>query len=160
MMTKVSEFDVACVAKAIYLSEKSAASGESPFGAVVANQSTVLADGSNRTRSSGNPTQHAELVALNSFFDAKTEEPTGILTLYASCEPCLMCLGAAHYSGIKRIVYGVDVRDILVLGSDDPNYSARPVADVAGLEMEILSGVLKDKAFSVLQKFSLTHGGL
>lgn len=148
---KVSQFDRDCMARAIALSKQSADRGESPFGAVISNSNRILAEGSNRTKSTGNPTRHAEIEALNSYFETHGKVDSNSLTLYTSCEPCLMCLGATHYAGIKRIIYGVTVKDILQFGSDDPEYSSEPVAKIAGMNIEFVSGILKDSAIEVLK---------
>lgn len=157
---KLTKFDYLCMEKAIELSKISAENSESPFGAVVADGSRILAEGRNRTRSSKNPTRHAEMEAINELFKSATVIDSKQITLYTSCEPCLMCLGAAHYSGIRRIVYGVDVQDILLFGSDDPDYAVEPVAQAAGLEIDLISGVLKDKALEIIKEYSLLQGSL
>lgn len=160
---KLSSFDMSCMLRAIELSKESAKHEESPFGAVVADNKCekVLSEGYNRTHSSKNPIRHAEIEALNSLFINHPQSYGDLqLTLYSSCEPCLMCLGAAHYAGIKRIVFGVSVKEILQFGSDDPNYSSDPIMHISGMNIEIIGGVLRNEAIEILEDFSKNHGSL
>jgi len=95
------------LARALDLAEECLHTGDPPFGAVVVSGSGLVAVGRNVSVSSGNPLRHAEMEALSAYF-VKTrgsgeEEP---LAVYCSTEPCLMCLGALHWSRISRVVYG------------------------------------------------------
>lgn len=79
-----------------------------PFGAVVVRDGRVLGRGRNRVLGDGDPTAHAEVVAIR---DAARRQRTHDLagaTLYSSCEPCPMCLGALYWAGIQRVVYAAD----------------------------------------------------
>lgn len=90
-----------------------------PFGAVVVRGSTVIGRGCNRVTSSHDPTAHAEIVAIR---DACAKLGTFELVgcdLYASCEPCPMCLSAAYWAHVDRLFYAA-CRDIAAAaGFDD-----------------------------------------
>lgn len=90
-----------------------------PFGALIVRGDTVVGEGCNRVTSSDDPTAHAEIVAIR---DACRRLRTFTLagcTLYASCEPCPMCLAAAHWARVARIVYAADRADAARAGFDD-----------------------------------------
>ncbi len=90
-----------------------------PFGAVVTKSDRIVGVGWNRVVAAGDPTAHAEIVALR---DAARRLGTFRLAgcvLYSSCEPCPMCLGAAYWARVERVVYGADRFDAAAAGFDD-----------------------------------------
>ena len=90
-----------------------------PFGAVVTSGDDIVGEGCNRVTSTSDPTAHAEIVAIR---DACRHLGTFTLagcTLYTSCEPCPMCLAAAYWARLDRIVYGADREDAARTGFDD-----------------------------------------
>lgn len=84
-----------------------AKAGDAPFGAVIVRDAAVVARGCNETRRAGDPTAHAEIVAIR--HAGSLAEGA---TLYASTEPCAMCAAAAQVAGIARIVFGLRERDL------------------------------------------------
>ena len=94
---------------AIALDEAKAAfeAGEVPVGAVVVADGKVIGRGRNRTLESGDPTQHAEMVALRDALAARPGRIPGT-TLYVTLEPCAMCAGAILLARVDRVVYGCD----------------------------------------------------
>ncbi len=80
--------------------------GDQPFGAVLSRDGEVIATGRNLENSTFDPTAHAETMALrNAGTSTKTLRFPGA-TLYASWEPCPMCLGAIMAAGVSRLVLG------------------------------------------------------
>lgn len=78
--------------------------GNDGYGAVVVQAGSVVARGRNITKTSGDPTNHAELVALREAAGKLGAEELHGSTLYASFDPCPMCLGAILVSGIATLV--------------------------------------------------------
>ena len=102
-----------------------------PFGAVVVREGEVLGRGCNRVLESGDPTAHAEVTAIRDACSAAGGFSLEGCTLYTSCEPCPMCLGAAYWARVDRIVYANTRRDAAAIGfSDDFIYRelARPMS--------------------------------
>lgn len=90
-----------------------------PFGAVIVYEGRVVGCGWNRVTSSNDPTAHAEVVAIREAAAALgTFQLTGCV-LYASCEPCPMCLGAAYWARVDRIVFAASRQDAARAGFDD-----------------------------------------
>jgi guanine deaminase len=90
-----------------------------PFGSVIVRNGAVIASGWNQVTSTNDPTAHAEVVAIRgaSAF-LKTYSLEGC-TLYASCEPCPMCLCATYWARVDRLVFAASRDDAAVAGFDD-----------------------------------------
>lgn len=99
--------------------EKMLAGAGGPFGAIIALDGVVVAQGWNRVTSSNDPTAHAEIVCIrNACATLQTFDLTGY-ELFVNCEPCPMCLAAAYWAKLKRIVYGADHNDAAAIGFAD-----------------------------------------
>lgn len=80
--------------------------GEIPVGAVIARGGEVISVGYNRRELDGDPTAHAEMVAIRAAAKALGGRRLNGLTLYVTLEPCPMCAGAIVMAGLSRVVYG------------------------------------------------------
>jgi tRNA(Arg) A34 adenosine deaminase TadA len=104
---------------ALSLAVENVERGGGPFGAIVVADGEIIARGANRVTASHDPTAHAEVVAIRSACDAREHfELTGC-TLYTSCEPCPMCMGAIYWSRLDRVVYAATRIDAAEAGFDD-----------------------------------------
>ena len=105
---------------AIDLSAKSVEEGGGPFGAVIVNkEGEIIAASHNCVTLNNDPTAHAEVMAIREACQKlKTFDLSGC-TLYASCEPCPMCLSAIYWAGIDRICYANTKRDAAAIAFDD-----------------------------------------
>ena len=90
-----------------------------PFGAVVVQGGREVASGANRVLAANDPTAHAELEAIRAACAALgTYDLTGC-DLYASCEPCPMCLAACNWARLARVFYAGTRDDAAAAGFDD-----------------------------------------
>lgn len=90
-----------------------------PFGAIVVKDQKIVGHGQNQVTSSLDPTAHAEVNAIrDACQQLKTFELSGC-TLYTSCEPCPMCLGAIYWARIDRIVFAATRHDAASANFDD-----------------------------------------
>lgn len=90
-----------------------------PFAALVVRDGDVLGRGTNVVTTINDPTAHAEITAIRRACDAQDDfELTGC-TLYATCEPCPMCLGAAYWARLDRVYYAATRADAAAAGFDD-----------------------------------------
>jgi tRNA(Ile)-lysidine synthase len=87
--------------------ELAAAAGEVPVGAAVVRDGELLAAARNRTEADGDPSAHAEVLALRAAASAGDRRLEGA-TLYVTLEPCPMCFGAVLQTRVARVVYGAD----------------------------------------------------
>ena len=111
--------DRAFMQMAIELSIENIDQGGGPFGAVIVRNGHVVAKGANRVVPNNDPTAHAEVVAIrNACRELQTFDLSGC-TVYASCEPCPMCLSAIYWAGIERICYANTKRDAAAIAFDD-----------------------------------------
>jgi tRNA(Arg) A34 adenosine deaminase TadA len=103
-----------------------------PFGAVVARGDEWIAEGSNEVTSALDPTAHAEVVAIREACRKLGSHSLAGCQLYASCEPCPMCLGAAYWARVDALYFAASREDAQAIGFDDARIYEelqRPVAE-------------------------------
>ena len=101
--------------EAIRLANESVNCGGGPFGAVIVKDGKVIAGSSNSVTIDNDPTAHAEVNTIREACRRLGTFDLSGCTIYTSCEPCPMCLGAIYWARISRIFYGnnrKDARDI------------------------------------------------
>lgn len=142
------------MARALELAAEAGAEGDVPVGAVVVDATgAVIGEGRNTRERDGDPTGHAEVVALRAAAEAKGEWRLDGCTLVVTLEPCPMCAGAGVLARIPRIV----------LGAWDPKMGAcGSVWDVvrdrrSTHRVEVVGGVREDEATSLLVRFFADH---
>lgn len=108
------------MARAIELSLENIRSNKGgPFGALIVSDGKILSEGTNRVTSTNDPTAHAEIVAIREACRKLGRfELTGC-ELYATCEPCPMCLGAIYWSRPARVYFAANSADAAKIGFDD-----------------------------------------
>lgn len=127
-----------------------------PYGAIIVKDNQIIGRSDSNTVVSKSAFSHAELIAIE---DAMTHlggnlcaEGGKDVTIYSSCEPCAMCMGAILYTGIERLVYGATLEDskeavneILAKAKNIANAcSNRNIEIVGELEREKANNVIKD----------------
>lgn len=121
--------DEAMMRRAIALSLEMMRSNKGgPFGAVVARDGVLIAEGFNQVTTAKDPTAHAEITAIRRACQAlDTFDLTGC-EIYTSCEPCPMCLGAIYWARLDRIWFANDRNDAAAIGfRDDALYHEIPL---------------------------------
>ena len=104
--------DEAHMKRAVALSLKGIELGHGgPFGAVVVRGGAVVGEGWNEVLHTQDPTAHAEVVAIRNACRQMASYDLSGCEIYASCEPCPMCLGAIYWARIGRVYYSVNRRD-------------------------------------------------
>jgi tRNA(adenine34) deaminase len=91
---------------ALQLAADAAAAGEAPVGAVVVLDGQVLAAERNRMKSLGDPTAHAEMLAIRAALAARGSGRLDGCDLYVTLEPCAMCAGAIAHARLRRVYFG------------------------------------------------------
>jgi tRNA(adenine34) deaminase len=126
---------------AIAEAQAAAAMGEVPVGAVIVVGGTIIGRGGNRRESAGDPTAHAEILAIRESSRAVGGWRLVGATLYVTQEPCPMCAGAIVNARIDRVVYGCDnpkagaVRTLYKL-LEDPRLNHRVQVEQSALASE------------------------
>lgn len=105
--------------RAIALAAEGMGDGGGPFGAVVVKDGRIIGEGCNRVTSGNDPTAHAEIVAIREACTALGDFSLAGCDIYASCEPCPMCLSAIYWARIGRIFYAATREDAARIGFDD-----------------------------------------
>ena len=90
-----------------------------PFGAVIIKDGRIVAQGHNEVLKTNDPTAHAEVVAIRKASALLGRFDLSDCEMYASCEPCPMCLSAIFWSRIKTVHYGCTKQDAAAIGFDD-----------------------------------------
>lgn len=115
-----NERDADFLHRAIELAIGNVALHRGPFGALVVDGDQVLAEGSNEVTASWDPTAHAEIVAIRGACARRRGERWLIgCTLFASCEPCPMCLSACYWADVGRVVFAATRHDAEAAGFRD-----------------------------------------
>lgn len=134
------------------LEEAAAATGtgDVPVGAVVLDAAgTVIARGRNRREADGDPTAHAELVAIRSAARAADGWRLTGMTLVVTLEPCTMCAGAVVASRLDRLVYGAEDPRAGAVGSIWDVVRDQRLAPVP----EVIGGVLAAESLDMIRRF-------
>lgn len=103
-----SDRDPDWLGQAIDLARDNVEAGGWPFGAVIVLDGASVATGVNEVLAKGDPTAHAEVMAIREACRVLKDINLNGAVLYASCEPCPMCLAAMRWAGLTEIVYAAD----------------------------------------------------
>jgi guanine deaminase len=90
-----------------------------PFGAIVVKNGKIIGEGCNRVTSTNDPTAHAEVVAIREACQNLNSFQLEDCTIYTSCEPCPMCLGAIYWARPKQMFFACNREDAARVGFDD-----------------------------------------
>lgn len=106
--------------RAIDLAIENVRSGHGgPFGAVIVRGSEIIAEGVNQVTSHNDPSAHAEIVAIRRACELTGHFELNNCEIYASCEPCPMCLGAIYWARLGRLYFAANRQDAAAIGFDD-----------------------------------------
>lgn len=105
--------------RAIHLAEDGITDGSGPFGAVIVRKGEIVSEATNKVVHSNDPTAHAEVLAIRQASKILATHDLSDCTLYTSCEPCPMCLGAIYWAGIRTIFFAADRHDAEAAGFSD-----------------------------------------
>ena len=149
-MTPFSPADLAAMESALEQARLALTTSDVPFGAVVIDETgVVIGVGRNEREALGDPTAHAEVLALRAAATHRGEWRLSGCSLVVTLEPCTMCAGAAVLARVDRIVFGAHDEKAGAAGSmwdlvRDRRLNHRP---------EVISGVLAEESASLLREF-------
>jgi len=142
------------MAQALLLAESALADDDVPVGALVIDAAgVVIGRGRNTRERDGDPTGHAEIIAIREAAAARGEWRLEGCTLVVTLEPCTMCAGAIVSARLERLVFGAFDDKAGAVGSlwdvvRDRRLNHRP---------EVVSGVLAEQSTAMLQQFFAQH---
>ena len=105
--------------EAIALSKQSIANGGGPFGAVIVKDGKIIAKASNSVTNDNDPTAHAEVNAIRLATKKLNTFDLSGCSIYSSCEPCPMCLGAIYWALLDALYFANTRDDAKAIGFDD-----------------------------------------
>jgi tRNA(adenine34) deaminase len=142
------------MALAIEESHKGLRLGERPFGSVVVREHQIVGRAYAVVDSSGDPTAHAETLAIRAATATLRSPSLNGCTLYTSCEPCPMCAGAMFAAHIDRLVIGGSSETLMRLSGRQPrSYSVEKLTKQMNMNLEVIRGVLQAEAEKVLAAY-------
>ena len=116
----MSTTDTHFLQKTITLAAENVRTGNGgPFAAIITKNNEIIAEGTNTVTLTNDPTAHAEITAIRKACEALNSYQLEGCTLYSSCEPCPMCLGAIYWSRLERLVFAADKHQAEKAGFDD-----------------------------------------
>ena len=150
-----SDLDRAWMARALEMARAGGLRGEVPVGAVIVHAGKVLAESHNRTAAEGDPTAHAESVAIRTAARRLGDWRLIGCTLYTTLEPCAQCAGAVVLARIPRLVFAAHDPKAGMAGSlgnlvQDGRLNHR---------VELLGGVLAQESSELLRDFFRARRG-
>jgi len=104
---------------AIDLACENVANGGGPFGALIVKEQRIISSSGNRVTPNLDPTAHAEIMAIRMACQELGDFQLIDCTLYTSCEPCPMCLGAIYWARLKDVYFACNRFDAAASGFDD-----------------------------------------
>lgn len=142
--------DTAAMRRCLVLAAEARAAGDIPVGAVVTDAAgAVIGEGCNLREATGDPTGHAEIVALRAAAATRGTWNLDGCTLTVTLEPCPMCAGALLQARISRLVFGAWDDKAGAAGSQYDLVRDRRLP----VRAEVVGGVLADDATALLRDF-------
>lgn len=135
--------------QAYYEAEKALKMGEIPVGAVIIKDNMIVGRGHNMVENLGDPTAHAEMIAITAACESIGEKYLNDCTMYVTLEPCPMCAGALVWSKIKTVVFGA---------SDDKAGACGTLLNIAqnkslNHSIEVIQGIMEADCSEILLHF-------
>ena len=140
--------------KAINLALDARNAGNEPFGAILVKDNEIVMIGENEINTLSDPTHHAEIGLIrkycveNRIFDLKE------LTLYTSCEPCVMCSGAMVWSNLGKIVYSVSHNQLAKIAGSNIMISSKEVFEKSPNYPVLVEKVLNEEGLKVFDNYT------
>jgi tRNA(Arg) A34 adenosine deaminase TadA len=150
-MTKKNEY---FMRRAISLAQKGIDSNSGgPFGAVVVKNGEIVGEGCNRVTSTNDPTAHAEVVAIRNACKNLDSFQLDDCVLYASCEPCPMCLGAIYWARPAGIYIACTREDAANIGFDDQFIYQEIEKEVAQRQIKTVN-LMREEGLKVFENWA------
>ncbi len=123
-----------------------------PFGAIVVKDGQIIGRGNNCVTSTNDPTAHAEIVAIRDACKNTNSFKLDDCVIYASCEPCPMCLSAIYWSHIKKVYFGCSTSDAAEIDFDDKFIYKELNISISKRKIP-MAQLLRDKALEVFSEW-------
>lgn len=141
--------DESLVRQAIALAREARAAGNHPFGALLAVDGAVVLTARNSVHTDSDPTAHAETNLVAEAIRRLTPHEVARSVLYASCEPCAMCVGKMYWAGIRTVVYALPAGELAKLAGGSFLVPCRDLFARAADRVSVTGPLLVDEALAV-----------
>lgn len=138
---------------AVQMAQKGIAAGQTPFGAAVVRNGDIVAEGHNCVWLTGDPTAHAEIVAIRLAAAALKSIALAGCEMYTTCQPCPMCLSAIHWSKIGAVYYGASIADAQAAGFCELCFPAKELARLGGSSLRVEEGLLRSECVDLFAQW-------
>jgi tRNA(Arg) A34 adenosine deaminase TadA len=145
----VSNFDDRLVRQAIDLAREARAAGNHPFGALLAVDGAVTLTALNTVHTDGDPTAHAETNLIAAAVRQLHPDQLARAVMYASCEPCAMCVGKMYWAGIRSLVYALPTEELAKLAGGSFLVPCRDLLSRAKERVAVVGPLLVNEARDV-----------
>lgn len=154
----ITEKDKEFIKRAIELSQKGMDNNAGgPFGALVVKDGEIIAEGFNKVTSSNDPTAHAEVVAIREACEKLNSFQLEDCTIYTSCEPCPMCLGAIYWARPKAVYYACTKEDAADIGFDDQFIYEEIETEIGNRKVKFIN-INREEGKEVFKNWQLKEG--
>jgi tRNA(Arg) A34 adenosine deaminase TadA len=127
-------------------------SGQTPFGAVIANRSgDIVCAAHNSVFRDSDPTAHAEVTAIRQCCNLVKGIDLSGGVIVSTCEPCPMCAAAIHWARLSRLIYGASIKDAKDAGFNELSVSCENLYRLGGSRVEVWSGALREECKELFQ---------
>lgn len=150
----MTEEDAQFMRRAIQLAQDGIDAGAGgPFGAVIARGGEIIAEACNLVTSTNDPTAHAEIVAIRRACQKLNSFQIDDCTIYTSCEPCPMCLGAIYWARPAKVFFAATRGDAANIGFDDQFIYDEMEKDIDLRRMRIVN-LMREESLIVFQNWA------
>jgi len=128
-----------------------------PFGAVIVKAGSIVGRGNNQVVRAMDPTAHAEIVAIRDACAALGSHVLSGCDVYATCEPCPMCLAALYWARVDRVYYACTCHDARDAGFDDAFICRELALPLAERQLR-MHQALRDEALTLFDEWRANPG--
>ncbi len=150
----MSEHDATFMRRAIALARAGMDAGQGgPFGCVVVKDGAIVGEGNNQVTSTNDPTAHAEVVAIRHACTSLSSFQLDGCSIYTSCEPCPMCLGAIYWARPEKVFFACTREDAATVGFDDELiYKELAIPNAA--RQRVMISLLRDEGVTLFKAWA------
>ena len=125
--------------------------GDSPYGAVIVKDNEVVAKGYNTVKRDSDPSAHAEMNAIRSL-TTKIQNPSlEGYTIYATGEPCPMCVTACVWTGLAEIIIGASIEDLILVNQSQVRISCEEIIAKSFKNIKVTKGLLREECLQLFK---------
>lgn len=151
--------DKAYMQLAIQKAREGIAADQEPFGALVVRDGSVVASAYATVPRDCDPTAHAEVNAIRQAATALRNTNLSGCTMFSTCEPCPMCLGAIYVAKIDRVVYGAKNTDATAAGFPQLDVNASVLAKMGKSQLRVEAGPFREVCCALFTEWQEKCGG-